>query len=123
MSRPALRVTDDDELPAPRIDTDSQTVLNEAIDALAQLRTPYWLGDAGVRLHALASLITQADQALHDAVRDARDQEFTWPEIAQLHRGLRVKDLPHRRPCGPQFRATSRWSSSREADGVRRPCP
>jgi hypothetical protein len=64
MTRPALRVADGGELPAPRIDTDSQTVLNQAIDSLAQLRTPYWLGDAGVRLHALASLVAQADQAL-----------------------------------------------------------
>jgi hypothetical protein len=84
MTRPALRVAADDELPAPRIDTDSQVVLDEAIETLARLRTPYWLGDTAVRLHALASLIAQADQALHDAVRDARDQELTWPEIAHL---------------------------------------
>jgi hypothetical protein len=84
MTRPALRVTGDDELPAPRVDTDSHAILDEAIDTLARLRTPYWLGDTAVRLHALASLIAQAQQELHDAVRDARDQELTWPEIAQL---------------------------------------
>jgi hypothetical protein len=84
MTRPALRVADGGELPAPRIDTDSQTVLNQAIDSLAQLRTPYWLGDAGVRLHALASLIAQAEQALAETVHHARDQELTWPEIAHL---------------------------------------
>jgi hypothetical protein len=84
MTRPALRVAADGEHPAPRVDTDSETVLNEAVDDLARLRTPYWLGDTAVRLHAIASLIAQADQLLHEAVRDARDQELTWPEIAQL---------------------------------------
>jgi hypothetical protein len=41
MSRPIqLRPTSPDELPAPRIDADSATVLTEAIDALAAIRTP-----------------------------------------------------------------------------------
>jgi len=40
-------------------------------------RTPYWLGDSAVRLHALASLIAQAQQLLPQAVHDARDQELT----------------------------------------------
>lgn len=84
MTRPALRLAADGELPAPRVDTESHAVLDEAIDTLARLRTPYWLGDTGVRLHALASLIAQAQQELHDAVNDARDQELTWSEIAQL---------------------------------------
>ena len=61
-----------------------RTVLNEAIETLARLRTPYWLGDSGVRLHALASLIAQAQRLLPDAVADARDQELTWDEIGQL---------------------------------------
>ncbi len=84
MSRPTLRLTGHDELPAPRIDTDSHTILNEAIDNLAQLRTPYWLGDSAVHLHALASLIAEAERQLHAAVHDARDQELTWTQIGQL---------------------------------------
>jgi len=37
-----------------------------------------------VRLHALVSLITEAQRQLPQAIRDARDQELTWDEIAQL---------------------------------------
>ena len=51
---------------------------------LARLRTPYWLGDSAVRLHALASLITQAEKLLPQAVHDARDQELTWAQIGEL---------------------------------------
>jgi hypothetical protein len=69
-----LRPTSPDELPAPRIDPDSAAVLTEAIDALASIRTPYWLGDTGVHLHALTSLHAHAQQLLPDAVAQARDQ-------------------------------------------------
>jgi hypothetical protein len=72
------------ELPAPRVDTDSAAVLAEAVDALAALRTPYWLGDSAVGLHALASLIAQAQQIIPAAVSQARDQGHTWAEIGQL---------------------------------------
>ncbi len=47
-------------------------------------RTAVWLGDSAVRLHALASLITQAQQILPEAVHDARDQELTWTQIGEL---------------------------------------
>ena len=80
----ALHITNQDEPPAPRVDLDSATVLEEAIETLSQMRTPYWLGDAGVRLHALASLLAQAQQLLPDVVQHARDQELTWTEISQL---------------------------------------
>ena len=59
-------------------------VLTDAIDHLAQLRTAYWLGDSAVHLHALTSLITQAEQLLPQAVHDARDQELTWTQIGEL---------------------------------------
>jgi hypothetical protein len=52
------------QLPAPRTGDDSPAALSEATDSLARLRTPYWLSDPGVRLHALASLIAQAGQLL-----------------------------------------------------------
>jgi len=84
MTHPKLRITEPDELPAPRVDDDTAAVLNEAIEALARLRTPYWLGDSGVRLHALASLTAQAQRLLPQAIHDARDQDLTWAEIAQL---------------------------------------
>jgi len=84
MTTRPLRLTQPEELPVPVVDELSATVLDEAIDALAALRTPYWLGDTAVHLHALASLLTQAEALLPDAVAQARDQELTWDEIGQL---------------------------------------
>ena len=84
MNRPPLRLTRPGQLPAPATGDDSLQVLTEAIDQLARLRTPYWLGDSAVRLHALASLIAQAEQLLPQAVHDARDQELTWTQIGEL---------------------------------------
>jgi hypothetical protein len=78
------RLTQPGELPAPRADDDSAAVLAQAVDALAALRTPYWLGDSAVALHALASLIAQAQQMIPAAVSQARDQGHTWAEIGQL---------------------------------------
>jgi hypothetical protein len=83
-ARPRRRPTTDGELPAPRTDTDSAAVLAEAIETLAALRTPYWLGDAAVHLHALTSLHAHAQQLLPEAVAQARDQDLTWHEIGQL---------------------------------------
>ncbi len=83
MNRPPLRLARPGQLPAPATGHDIQ-VLDEAIDQLARLRTPYWLGDSAVRLHALASLITPAQQLLPQAVHDARDQELTWAQIGEL---------------------------------------
>ena len=62
MNRPPLRLTHPGQLPAPTTGDDSLSVLSQAIDSLAQLRTAYWLGDSAVHLHALASLIAQAEQ-------------------------------------------------------------
>jgi NAD dependent epimerase/dehydratase family enzyme len=84
MTTSPLRLTQPGELPAPVADDLSATVLGEAIDTLASLRTPYWLGDTAVHLHALASLLTQAQRLLPEAVAQARDQELTWDEIGQL---------------------------------------
>ena len=84
MTRRALRLTNADDMPAPRADHDSALVLDQALDNLARLRTAYWLGDSGVRLHALASLISQAHQMLPAAINDARDQELTWTDIGRL---------------------------------------
>ena len=84
MNRPPLRLARPGQLPAPITGDDSLTVLTDAIDHLAQLRTAYWLGDSAVHLHALASLIAQAEQLLPQAVCDARDQELTWTQIGEL---------------------------------------
>ena len=83
-SRRRPRLTQPEEMPAPVLDDLSATVLGEAIDTLCELRTPYWLGDSAVRLHALASLLAQAQALLPEAVTGARDQDLTWDQIGQL---------------------------------------
>jgi hypothetical protein len=84
MNRPPLRLARPGQLPAPATGDDSLQVLSHAIDSLAQIRTAYRLGDSAVHLHALANLITQAEQLLPQAVHDARDQELTWAQIGEL---------------------------------------
>jgi hypothetical protein len=64
--------------------SDSALIVRDAIDDLAALRTPYWLGDSAVHLHALASLIAQAQQMIPGAIAAARDQELNWTQIGQL---------------------------------------
>jgi hypothetical protein len=87
MNRPALRLARPGQLPAPVTGGDrcgELAVLTDAIDSLARLRTAYWLGDSAVHLHALASLIAQAQQLLPPAIHHARDQELTWAQIGEL---------------------------------------
>ena len=84
MTRKPLRLTEPGELPAPLLDEFSASVVTEAVDTLAALRTPYWLGDSAVGLHALASLIAQAHTMIPDAVHAARDQGHTRAETGQL---------------------------------------
>jgi hypothetical protein len=84
MTRPPLRLARPGQLPAPATGHDSLQVLDEATGQLARPRTAYWLGDSAVRLHALTSLIAQAQQLLPQAIHDARDQELTWAQIGEL---------------------------------------
>jgi hypothetical protein len=84
MNHPPLRPPRPGQLPAPTTSDDSLHVLNDAIEALARPRTPYRLGDSAVRLHALASLIAQAQQLLPQAAHQARDQELTWSQAGEL---------------------------------------
>src|SRR6266516_2917007 len=84
MNRPPLRLAHPGQLPAPATGDDSLAVLTDAIDTLARLRTAYWLGDSATHLHALASLIAQAEQLMPQAVHDARDQELSWNQIGEL---------------------------------------
>jgi hypothetical protein len=51
---------------------------------VAQVAHALLARDSAVRLHALASLIAQAQQLLPRAVHDARDQELTWTQIGEL---------------------------------------
>ena len=69
---------------APATGDDSAAVLDQAIGSLGTLRNMVWVGDAGVNLHLLTSLIKEAESRFLRAVADARDQEYSWAEIADL---------------------------------------
>lgn len=66
----------------PVIDDDSADAVENAIHQLSTNRSPLNETHAGLRLHALASLITQAQALLPAAVADARNHDFHWTEIA-----------------------------------------
>jgi hypothetical protein len=64
------------------LDDDSVQVLEDAIYQLGIYRMPMGYRDGLLRVHALATLIAQADTLMADAVADARDQDHPWPDIA-----------------------------------------
>ncbi len=67
----------------PTTGEDTAVVLYDAITTLAGLRGMA-LGDAGDELHLLMSLLEEAETQVPKAVADARDQEYSWAEIADL---------------------------------------
>jgi hypothetical protein len=69
---------------APATAEDTSVVLESAIESLGKLRGLEWVGDAGVTLHLLASLIAEARARVPRAVADARDQEYSWAQIGDL---------------------------------------
>jgi hypothetical protein len=68
----------------PVVDDETGAVLCVAVNDVIMLRSPMWHGDAGAVLHAMASLADTINAYMPDAVADARDQDYTWAEIAQL---------------------------------------
>jgi hypothetical protein len=68
----------------PNIGVDTERILEAAIETLGKVRGLPWLGDAGVTLHLVASLMAEAERRLPRAVADARDQDYSWAEIADL---------------------------------------
>jgi len=68
----------------PVCDDDTELALRSAVGTLVSARSPMWHGDAGAVLHALASLAAEISLSLSDAVADARDQDYSWDEIAEL---------------------------------------
>lgn len=63
-------------------DADSAVALARAVRWLVARRAPSSPGDAGAIVSVLVSLIAEADAMLADAVADARDQGYTWDEVA-----------------------------------------
>ena len=66
----------------PVRDEASEIVLDQALHSLQLLRAPMHYGDAGLELHALASLRAEIDARIPAVVADARDQNITWTAIA-----------------------------------------
>jgi hypothetical protein len=67
----------------PYTDEDSVLVVEEAATSLALVRAPMWSGDAGPMISVLVSLSDQAQDLLFDVVALARDQGYTWDDIAR----------------------------------------
>lgn len=65
----------------PYLDDDTLALVEEAVEVLVCVRGSV-LGDAGAVLAAIASLIAEAQGRMPDVVADARDQDYTWAEIA-----------------------------------------
>jgi len=66
----------------PLLDEESATVLEGAIEELTLLRSPMMLGDGLAELHAMVSLLAQLRAWIPRSVASARDQDYTWAEIA-----------------------------------------
>ncbi len=66
----------------PYTDVDSARLVEEAVTTLVVLRAPMWLGDPGPTISVLVSVAGQANSGLYDAVAEARDQGYSWDQIA-----------------------------------------
>ncbi len=66
----------------PLVNGQTTWILTEAVRDLAALRCPTGTGDFLAELHALSSLMVQAEDFLPDVVVDARSQGRSWTEIA-----------------------------------------
>ncbi len=94
----------------PFTDEESASVVDEAVASLVLLRAPMWLGDCGARVSVLVSVAAQAGELLFDAVAAARDQGYTWDQIAGR---LGATASTARRRYGGH----TAWSPSRSVDG------
>jgi hypothetical protein len=71
-----------DRTAIPYTDSDTHALISQAAYLLTICRAPMSFGDAGAAVSVLVSLAVEAHDGLHDAVADARDQGYTWHEIA-----------------------------------------
>lgn len=68
----------------PATGTDSDQALDTAIENLAVHRNLPAFGDTGATIHLVASLAQQAEQRLTQLVNNARTDNYSWAEIADL---------------------------------------
>jgi hypothetical protein len=66
----------------PYTDECTAALVDEAVTCLVLMRAPMLLGDAGPAISVLVSLATEAEDRLFEAVASAREQGYTWDEIA-----------------------------------------
>ncbi|MDE3206342.1 MAG: hypothetical protein KGQ66_19210 [Acidobacteriota bacterium] len=75
-----------DQVPAPpappRVDDESRLLLDRLLTALTDLRFPLSRYDAAAHLHTLASLQADIHARIPAVVADARDQDYSWNQIA-----------------------------------------
>jgi hypothetical protein len=72
-----------DRTAIPYTDDKSYKLIDDAAYTLTIFRAPMSFGDAGAAVSVFVSLAVEAEGRLHDAVADARDQGYTWDEIAR----------------------------------------
>ena len=96
---------------APAIGPDSDQALDTAIENLAVHRNLPAFADTGTTIHLVASLARQAEQRLNQLVADARNENLSWAEIADLLGITRTsahqrhaKQLHSTHPAGEEFR-------------------
>ena len=65
----------------PYRDDDTMQLVDDLIDSVIICRSGS-TADAGAQLSVIASLIAELDARLPEAIFDARDQDYTWNEIA-----------------------------------------
>ncbi len=113
----------------PYTDADTQALVDELVDTLIVFRCPMGLGDAGATVSVVASLEAEIAFRLPDAVADARDQGYTWDEIAMrlatTASAARRRYAAHARsrrelPCAPASLVTSDTRASDTAPAIAR---
>lgn len=75
-------MTGGDRTAVPATDCVTGALIDGAVAELVRWRNGC-PDDAGARVSALVSLAVEADDRLHDAVADARDQRYSWDDIAE----------------------------------------
>jgi hypothetical protein len=87
----------------PYTDADTEALVDELVDILIVFRCPMGLGDAAATVSVLTSLEAEIAFRLPDAVADARDQGYTWDEIA-MRLATTASAARHRHAAYARFR-------------------